>query len=93
MCPTRNRNMTCSVLDFLKAGLHSPEMSWIWKSLLWMLLFLRCGHFSRRNLLILGLRSVYGIMNELRIRSKTDLAAELAVSFPLTPMWLEIQHI
>ena len=27
------------------------------------------------------------------VRSKTDLAAESALSFPLTPMWLGIQHI
>ena len=27
------------------------------------------------------------------VRSKADLAAESALSFPLTPMWLGIQHI
>ena len=28
----------------------------------------------------------------LELRSKADLAAESALSFPLTPMWLGIQH-
>ena len=37
--PTRNRDISpCSLLDFLDAGLHSPKVGWIWKSLLWMLL-------------------------------------------------------
>ena len=32
--PMRNRDITtCSLLDFLKAGLHSPKLGWIWKSL------------------------------------------------------------
>ena len=39
--PIRNRDITtCSLLDFLDAGLHSPKVGWIWKSLLWMLLLL-----------------------------------------------------
>ena len=42
-------------LIFLKAGLHSPKVSWIWKSLLWILLFQYSCHFVRRCLLILGL--------------------------------------
>ena len=38
-----NQNMmTCSLLDFLKASLHFPKVGWIWKSLLWVLLFQRC---------------------------------------------------
>ena len=41
----------------------------------------------------MGLRSVYGILNLLGVRSKVDLAVESALSFPLTPMWLGIQHI
>ena len=37
--PIRNRDITTSsLLDFLDAGLHSPKVGWIWKSLLWMLL-------------------------------------------------------
>ena len=44
--PMRNRDiMTCSLLDFLKTGLHSPKVGWIWKSLLWMLFFHSCYHF------------------------------------------------
>ena len=36
--PIRNRDITtCSLLDFLDAGLHSPKVGWIWKSLLWLL--------------------------------------------------------
>ena len=56
--PIRNRDfMTCSLLDFLKAPLYSPKVGWIWKSLLWMLLFQRCCNFVWRSLLILGLES------------------------------------
>ena len=85
--------MTCSFLDFLKAGLHSPKVGWIWKSLLWMLLFQYCCHFAWRNLLILCFKSVYRILNLSGVRSKADLAAESALSFPQTPVWLGIQHI
>ena len=88
--PIRNRDITtCSLLDFLDAGLHSPKVSWIWKSLLLHC----CCQFVWRNLLILGFRSVYGILDLSAVRSKVDLAAESAVSFPLTPMRLEVQHI
>ena len=41
----------------------------------------------------MGFRSVYGILNLLGVRSKADLAAESVLSFPLTPMWLGIQHM
>ena len=54
---------TCSLLDFLNAGLHSRKVGWIWKSLLWMLLLHYCCHFVWRNLLIFGFRSVYGILD------------------------------
>ena len=83
---------TCSLLDFLKAGLHSPKVGWIWKSLLWMLMFHRCCHFVYRNLLIVSFKSVYGMEITSRLRSKADLAAEPALSFPLTLMWLGIKH-
>ena len=36
---------------------------------------------------------VYGILNLLGVRSKTDSAAKSALSFLLTLMWLGIQHI
>ena len=59
--PIRNRDITtCSLLDFLNAGLHSPKVGWIWKSLLWILLLHCCCHFEWRDLLIVGFRSVYG---------------------------------
>ena len=85
--------MTCSLLDFRKACFHFSKMGWIWKSLLWMLLFLRCCYFVWRNLLILGFRSVYGILKLSGVRSKVDFSAESILSFSLTPMWLGIQHI
>ena len=92
--PIRNRDITTySLLDFLDAGLHSPKVGWIWKSLLLMLLLHCCCHFVWRNLLIVGFRSVYGILDLLGVRSKVDLAAESALSFPFTPMWLGVQHI
>ena len=82
--------MTCSFLDFLKAGLHFPKVGFIWKSLLLMLLFQRCCHFVRKNLLIWDFKSVYGMEILSGLRSKADLATESALSFPLTPMWLGI---
>ena len=57
--PIRNRDITtCSVLDILDAGLHSPKVGWIWKSLLWMLSLHCCCYLAWRNLLIVGFRSV-----------------------------------
>ena len=92
--PIRNRVITtCSLLDFLDAGLHFPKVGWIWKSLLRMLLLHCCCHFVWRNLLIVGFGSVYGILDLSGVRSKADLAAESALSFPLIPMWLGVQHI
>ena len=85
--------MTCSFLDFRKAGLHSPKVGFIWKSFLLILFFQHCCHFVRNNLLIWGFKSVYRIEILSGIRSKADLTAESALSFPLTPMWLGIQHI
>ena len=81
---------TCSLLDFLKAGLHSPKVGWIWKSLLWMLMSHRCCNFLCRNLLIVGFKSVYGRERTSELRSKTNLAADSALSYLLTPMWLRI---
>ena len=44
--PIRNRDITtCSLLDFLDAGLHSPKVGWILASLLWMLLLHCFCHF------------------------------------------------
>ena len=91
--PIRNRDITTVILDFLDAGLHSPKVGWIWKSLLWMLLLHCCCHFVWKNLLIVGFRSVYGILDLSGVRSKADLAAMSALSFPLPPMWLGVQHI
>ena len=91
--PIRNRDITTCSLDFLNASFHSPRVGWIWKSLLWMLFLHCCCHFVWKNLLIVGFRSVYGILDLSGVRSKADLAAESALSFPLTPMWLGVQHI
>ena len=90
----RNRDITtCSLLDFLDADLHSPKVGWIWKSLLWKLLLHRCCYFVWSNSSIVGSRSVYGILDLSGVRSKADLAAESAPSFPLTPICLGVQHI
>ena len=79
--PIRNRDITtCSLLDFLDAGLHSPKVGWIWKSLLWMLLLHCCCHFVWRNLLIVGFRSVHGILDLSGVRSKADLASSLLLN-------------
>ena len=58
-----------------------------------MLLFQHCCHFVRKNLLTRGFKSVYGMEILSRLRSKANLATESALSFPLTPMWLGIQHM
>ena len=79
--------MTCSLLDFLKAGLYSPKVGLIRKSLLWMLLFQRCCNFVWRSLLILDFRSVYGILNLLEVRSKADKS--LLFHFPSLQCGLE----
>ena len=91
--PMHNRDTTtCFLLDVLKAGLHSPKMGWICKSLLWTFMSYRCCHFVWRDLLIISFKSVYGMELTLGPRSKADLAAGSALSFPLTPMWLGSQH-
>ena len=78
--PICNRDITtCSLLNFFDAGLHFPKVGCIWKSLLWMLLLHCCCHFVWRNLLIVGFRSVYGILDLSGFRSKADLAAESAL--------------
>ena len=41
----------------------------------------------------MGFRSINGILNLSGVRSKADMATDSALSFPLTPMWLGIQHI
>ena len=91
--PMHNQDITtCSLLDFLKAGLHSPKVGWTWKSLLWMFRSHDCCHFVWRKWLIVCFKSVYGMKRTSGLRSKADLTAESALSFPLTPMWLGIQH-
>ena len=78
--------MTCSILDFRNAGLHSPKVGLIWKSLLLMLSFQHCCHFVTKNLFICGFKSVYGMLVLSELRSKADFAAESALSLPFTPM-------
>ena len=101
--PIRNRDIkTCSLLDFLDASLHSPMMGWIWKSLLWMLLLHCCCHFVWKNLLIVGFRSVYGILDLSGVRSKADLAAESIIiiiksywqhGFPWLSLSIRLYHL
>ena len=58
--PMRNRNITnCSLLDFLDAGLHSPKVGWIWKSLLWMLLQHCCSQCIKLGK---NARETYGML-------------------------------
>ena len=46
--PIRNWDIViCSLLDFLDAGLHSPKVGWIWKSLLPKSLDLSCHSTTR----------------------------------------------
>ena len=84
--------MTCSILDFRNAGLHSPKVGSIWKSLL-MLSFQHCCRFVTKKLFIWGFKSVYGVLVLSGLRFKADFTAESAFSLPLTPMWLGIQHM
>ena len=77
----------------LMTGLHSPKVGLIWKSLLLMLSFQHCCHFVTKNLFICGFNSVYGMLVLSGLRSKADFADESALSLPLTPMWLGIQHM
>ena len=91
--PIRNLvTAICSLLDFLKAGLHSPHMGLIRNSLLWIFLSQCCCSFLWRKLLILGFKSVYGLFYLSEVKSEADLAAASALSFPLSPMWLGIQQ-
>ena len=83
---------TCSLLDSLKAGFYSPKIDLIWNSLLWIFLSQRCCYFLWRKLLIWGFESVYERLYLSGVKSKADLAAASALSFPLTPMWLGIQQ-
>ena len=90
----RSRDITsCFLLDALKSwspysqgGLNLEEF-YYWCSCPIVLVIFWWG-----NLLIIGFKSVYGMEIALGLRSKADLAAESALSFPLTPMWLGIQH-
>ena len=58
-----------------------------------MLSFQHCCHFVTKNLFICGFKSVYGMLVLSGLRSKADFATESALSLPLTPMWLGIQHM
>ena len=58
-----------------------------------MLSFQHCCHFVTKNLFICGFKSVYKMLVSSGLRSKAYFAAESALSLPLTPMWLGIQHL
>ena len=93
MWPIRNLVIaTCSLLNFLKAGHHSPKMDLIWNSLLWIFLSQCCCHFLWKKLLAWGFKSVYEMLYLSGVKSKADLAAASALSFPFTPMGLGIQQ-
>ena len=63
------------------------------KSLLWMLLFQCFCHFLWRNLLILSVESIDGILNLSGAKLRANLATKSALSFPITPICPNIQHI
>ena len=44
--------------------------------------------FCVKEFIDLGFRSVHGMLNLAGVRSKANLGAESALSFPLTTMWL-----
>ena len=54
---------TCSLLNALKAGLYSPKVGWIWKSLLLMFMSHCCCHFLWKNLLIIGFKLVIWLLS------------------------------
>ena len=84
--PMHNRNiMACSLLDFYKAGFHSPRVGFIMKALLCMFFFQRYSHILWKNWLVWGFKSVHGILT----LSDADLAAVSAffVSLCFNVIW------
>ena len=78
--------VTYSFLDFSKVDFHSSEVGFIKISRLRILLARRCGCLVEENILILDLKSVFGIFNLSRIMSKADLAPESEFSFMFIPI-------
>ena len=80
--------VTFSFLDFLKAGFHSPKVEFYQEEFIAYVVILA---LVLKNLLILGFKSVYGILTLSWVISKADLAAESDFSFAFIPMLHEIQ--
>ena len=73
--------VSCLFLDFLNAGLQSSKVGPV-----------SC-HFVWRNLLILGFKAVYRILNLSGVKSKANFTAKSVFSFPVNPMWFGIQQL
>ena len=92
VCPIRSRvRVVSSLLVLLGSSFFSFKMGCIWKSLLWGFSSHNCCHFLVTICLILGLRSVYGVLMFL---SGVMLTAALANESALfwIPIWLGIQQ-
>ena len=86
-----NRDITtCSLLDFLDAGLNSPKLGWIWKSLLWMLLLHCCCHFVSEEIYYLLVSGQYMGYCIYRVSYLRPICLPSRLSFSLTPMWLGV---
>ena len=94
VCPMRSRvKLVSSLLLLLGSSFLSFKMECIWQSLLWGFSSHNCCHFLFTICLILGLRSVYGILMFLSgVMLIAALANEPALSLPWIPIWLRIQQ-
>ena len=90
VCPMRSRvRVVSSFLVLLGSNFLSFKICYIWKSLLWGFSSHNCYHFLVTICLILGLRSVYGVLMLLSgVMLIAPLANESALSLPWIPIWL-----
>ena len=81
------------LLVLLGSSFLSFKMGWIWKSLLWGFSSHNCYHFLVTICLILGLRSVYGVLMFLSwVMLIAASANESVLSLSWIPIWLGIQQ-
>ena len=92
VCPMRSRvRVVSSLLVLLGSSFLSFKIGCIWKSLLWGFSSHNCCQFLVTICLILGLRSVYGVLMFLSgVMLIAALANESALSLPWIPIWLGI---
>ena len=93
VCPMHSRvRVVSSLLVLLGSSLLSFKIGCIWKSL-WGFSSHNCCHFLVTICLILGLRSVYGVLMYLSgVMLIAALSYELALLLPWIPIWLGIQQ-